>query len=311
MARVTRPLRVRIRRILALASRVTFLIDGFNLHHSIIDLGRFQNLHAKWLNIHSLCSSFLHLISKDANLADIYCFSAFAHHLSDPNVIKRHQDHIECLKYTGIIPEMGRFKRKGVTCPLRSQLAKSHPRNVKCPLHGEFVKHEEKQTDVAIAARLFEVIFNNKCDTVVLLTGDTDLTPAVKACKRLLPSKTRLFAFPYRRYNQELELLLPGSFRINGKTYVRHLFPDPLHLPGGNRIYKIGQLCRVSLVRPHYGTWITLSDDFCNWRRISAKILIPVSLQIDAGQLCILVAVECTYLTLLLDACSSLIRWRS
>ena len=90
MARVTGLLRVTIRRIFALVNRVTFLIDGFNLYHSIIDLGRFQNLHAEWLNIHSLCSSFLHLISKDANLAEICYFSAFAHHLSDPNVIESH-----------------------------------------------------------------------------------------------------------------------------------------------------------------------------------------------------------------------------
>lgn len=203
-------------------NRVTFLIDGFNLYHSIIDLGRFQNLHVKWLNIHSFCSSFLYLISKDANLAEIYYFSTFAHHLNDPNVIKRHRDYIECLKSTGIIPEMGRFKPKDVTCPLR----------------GKFIKHEEKETDIAIAARLFEVMFNNKCDAVVLLTGDTDLTPAVKASTSLFPSKTILFAFPYRRYNRELKLLLPGSFKIHAKTYVRHLFPDPVHLPDGSRIHK-------------------------------------------------------------------------
>jgi uncharacterized LabA/DUF88 family protein len=219
-------------------NRVTFLVDGFNLYHSIRDLGRFQKLRVKWLNIHSLCSSFLYLIGKDANLAEIYYFSAFAYHLNDPNVIKRHQDYIECLKSTGIIPEMGRFKPKDVTCPLRSQLVKSSPKNIQCPIRGKFTKHEEKETDIAIAAKLFEVIFNNKCDTVVLLTGDTDLTPAVKACKSLFPDKNILFAFPYRRYNQELGLLFPSSFKIHAKTYVRHLFPDPVHLPDGSKIYK-------------------------------------------------------------------------
>lgn len=65
-------------------NRVTFLIDGFNLYHSIRDLGRYEKLHVKWLNIYSLCSSFLYLIGKDANLAEIYYFSAFADHLNDP-----------------------------------------------------------------------------------------------------------------------------------------------------------------------------------------------------------------------------------
>ncbi len=240
MAKVIGPLWVTTWRIFTFANRVTFLIDGFNLYHSIIDLGRFQSLRAKWLNIYSLCSSFLYLIGRDANIAEIYYFSAFAYHLNDPNIIKRHDDYIECLKSTGIIPEMGRFKPKDVTCPLHCQLVKSRLANVNCPLRDKFTKHEEKETDtdIAIAARLFEVMFNNKCDTVVLLTGDTDLTPAVKVCKSLFPSKTILFVFPYRRYNHELEVLLPGSLKIHAKTYVRHLFPDPVHLAGGRKVQK-------------------------------------------------------------------------
>ena len=219
-------------------NRVTFLIDGFNLYHSIVDLGRVKRLRVKWLNIYSLCSSFLYLISRDAAIAEIYYFSAFAHHLNDSNVIKHHQDYIECLKSTGIIPEMGRFKPKDVTCPLRSQLVKSSPANIACPIRGTFIKHEEKETDVAIAAKLFEIMFKNKCDAAVLLTGDTDLTPAVKACKRLFPTKTIRFAFPYRRHSHELKVLLPGSFKMHAKTYVRHLFPDPVRLPDGTEIYK-------------------------------------------------------------------------
>ena len=203
-------------------NRVTFLVDGFNLYHSIRDLGRFEKLHVKWLNIHSLCSSFLYLLSKEANLVEIYYFSALAYHLNDPDATKRHQDFIECLKSTGIIPEMGRFK----------------PKKVNCPLGGKFIKHEEKETDIAIAAKLFEVIFNNKCDTVVILTGDTDIIPAIKACKSLFPNKTILCAFPYRRFNQELKVLLPVSFRIHAKAYVRHLFPDPVRLPDGSEIHK-------------------------------------------------------------------------
>jgi uncharacterized LabA/DUF88 family protein len=219
-------------------NRVTFLIDGFNLYHSVVDLSRDQGLHVKWLNIHSLCSSFLHLISRDATMAEIYYFSAFAYHLNNPNIIKRHQDYIECLKSTGIIPEMGRFKPKDIICPLHSQLMKSSSTNVSCPIHGKFTKHEEKETDIAIAAKLFEIMSRDMCDTAVLLTGDTDLTPAVETCKRLFPTKGIHFAFPYRRHNSELKALLPGSFKIHTGSYVRHLFPDPVRLPDGTEIWK-------------------------------------------------------------------------
>lgn len=219
-------------------NRVTFLIDGFNLYHSTVDLARIRGLRVKWLNIYSLCSSFLYLIGQGATIAEIYYFSAFADHLNDSTIIKRHQDYIECLKSTGIIPEMGRFKPKDVTCPLRSQLVKSSSKNISCPIRGKFTKHEEKETDIAIAAKLFEIMFRNKCDTAVLVTGDTDLTPAVETCKRLFPAKAIRFAFPYGRHNYELKALLPSSFNIHAGSYIRHLFPDPVQLPDGTKIYK-------------------------------------------------------------------------
>jgi uncharacterized LabA/DUF88 family protein len=219
-------------------NRVTFLIDGFNLYHSTADLQRIRGLRVKWLNIYSFCSSFLHLLGRDAAIAEIYYFSAFAEHLNDPSIIKRHKDYIECLKSTGIIPEMGRFKPKEVTCPLHNQLVKSTPTNMTCPLRGRFIKHEEKETDIAIAAKLFTIMFQNKCDTAILVTGDTDLTPAVKTCKRLFASKAMRFAFPYRRHNHELKTLLPDSFKIHAGSYVRHLFPDPVELPNGTKVRK-------------------------------------------------------------------------
>ena len=219
-------------------NRVTFLIDGFNLYHSTVDLGRILGLRVKWLNIYSLCSSFLYLIGRDAVMAEVYYFSAVAYHLNDPNIIKRHQDYIECLKSTGIIPQMGRFKPREVTCPFHSQLVKSSFTNIVCPINGKFTKHEEKETDIAIAAKLFEIMSKDKCDTVILLTGDTDLTPAVETCKRLFPTKAMRFAFPYRRHNQELKALLPDSFKIHPGSYVRHIFPDPVQLPDGTKIWK-------------------------------------------------------------------------
>lgn len=205
-------------------NRTTFLVDGFNVYHSVIDISRdFIGLRVKWLNIHSLCSSFLYLISKDARLEHIYYFSAFAFHLNDPDVILRHKNYIKCLKATGIRTELGRFKRKEIKCP---------------HCNKEIERHEEKETDVAIGTKVFEVLFNNDCDTVVLMTGDTDLAPAVRTAKRLFPNKSILFAFPYKRKNSELDQIAPGSFKIHKNSYVRHQFPDPVVLPDGTQIQK-------------------------------------------------------------------------
>jgi len=119
--------------------------------------------------------------------------------------------------------ELGRFKEKDIFC-------------TKC--RSVFLKHEEKETDVAIAVTLAELLFTDKCDTAVIVSGDTDLSPAVAKWQPLFPQKKILFAFPYARKNNELLKLAPGSFSMSRKQYIRHQFPNPVILRDGNKIYK-------------------------------------------------------------------------
>ncbi|TMQ72532.1 MAG: NYN domain-containing protein [Candidatus Eisenbacteria bacterium] len=83
--------------------RTTFLIDGFNLYHSLcvasLDLGRVST---KWLDIRSMCASYLAQIGGGAALQDIFYFSALAAYrlALDPDVTKRHRTYIECLRAT-------------------------------------------------------------------------------------------------------------------------------------------------------------------------------------------------------------------
>ncbi len=210
-------------------NRVNFLIDGFNLYHSVKDAETVLKSSTKWLNIKKLCSAYLPLIRnivKDkTELGVIYYFSAYAKHLesANPDLTKRHQKLITCLEDTGIIVEMSRFKAKEVTCHRCGQ---------------KFIKYEEKETDVSIALKLIETFFNDECDSVVLMTGDTDIAPAIKTANRLFPSKQTLFAFPYKRENKELSNLSPGSFKINKMQYVKYQFSDPHQLSDGTLINK-------------------------------------------------------------------------
>ena len=204
-------------------NRVVFLVDGFNLYHSTKDIYRYCNrLQAKWLDIRSLCSSLLYQISKDAKIESVYYFTAFAYFLKDPSVIRRHKNYIKCLETTDVKPEIARFKRKEVLCKLCKR---------------QFIKHEEKETDVAICAKLLEVLLKGEGDTVVLMTGDTDLAPAVKTAKAIFSNKI-LFAFPYRRANDELIKIAPGSFKIDINSYIKNQLPDPFTLPDGRTINK-------------------------------------------------------------------------
>lgn len=155
----------------------------------------------KWLNIRDLCRSYLHQFGKDATLEKIYYFSALAEHLeaTKPDVTLRHRLFIQCLLETGILVNLNRFKKKQLTCHY---------------CHRTIIRHEEKETDVTMALMTIRLFSTNECDTLVLVTGDTDLSPAAKFVKEMFPQKKIIFAFPYKRKNEELKKLCPGSFNI-------------------------------------------------------------------------------------------------
>jgi len=205
-------------------NKTAFIVDGFNLYHSIRE-ARFDHpgLTAKWLNLSDLCNSYLPLIGKDARLEGVYYFTAFAYHLNDPGVIARHKDYIKCLEDTGVQVSLSRFKEKQITCEFCKKV---------------FIRHEEKETDVAVASKLLELVYTDCCDTVVLITGDTDLAPAVKLVKQARPEKKVIFAFPYGRKNTQLSQLAPDSFKIKAQTYANHQFVNPYILKDGTSVNK-------------------------------------------------------------------------
>ncbi|MFH1997717.1 MAG: NYN domain-containing protein [Patescibacteria group bacterium] len=204
--------------------KVSFLIDGFNVYHSIKDIKRLTGYSTKWLNLFSLCKSYLHLFGKDATLEKIFYFSAIPYYLSSkPHKITRHKDYIKCLQSSGIHIELGRFKEKFVFCD-------------KCK--SMVLKHEEKETDVTIAIKVVELFLKNDCDTCVIVSGDTDLSPAVRKCKAIFPQKNIIFAFPFNRKNKELLKISPNSFSISKKQYIKHQFANPITLATGQKINK-------------------------------------------------------------------------
>lgn len=207
-------------------NRTVFLIDGFNLYHSVKEASRdLRGVSTKWLDIASLCKSYLYIIGNKAQLQGIYYFSALARHLeaSSPGVTQRHQAFIRCLEATGVSCQLNRFKPKIIRCPY---------------CHKDILRHEEKETDVAISIKMIELLHKDECDTIVLLTGDTDIAPAVRTSFLLFPDKEIWFAFPYKRMNNELNRLVKKSIKISRDHYTKYQFPDPFVLPDGTPVSK-------------------------------------------------------------------------
>jgi len=80
------------------------------------------------------------------------------------------------------------------------------PNRNECDKCGQPAYHpQEKKTDVNIATSLICDALENKYDTAIVVTGDSDLTPALEAVKRLCPDKRLIAAFPPNRFSKEME----------------------------------------------------------------------------------------------------------
>jgi len=205
--------------------RIAFLIDGFNVYHSTLAIQTNTRQRTKWLNLGSLCSSYVSLWGKDANVVEIFYFSAPPYYLEakDPHKITRYETYLRCLRATGITIELARFKPKEVYCDSCRTL---------------IIKHEEKETDVAIAVRTMEMFVHDRADVAVIVSSDTDFAPVVYTCSRLFPAKSIIFAFPYARKNEELAHIAKGSFSIGRRQYLKHQLPNPFVLADGTEIEK-------------------------------------------------------------------------
>jgi uncharacterized LabA/DUF88 family protein len=206
-------------------SRVTFLIDGFNLYHSIKDGDRYDTRSLRWLDLASLCRSCVPILGTDARLEDVWYFSAYAYYLTPqkPGVVTRHKTYVSALLDSGVKVELSRFKEKDIRCRI---------------CHQVFVQPEEKETDVAIAAKLLELLHRDACDIAVLISGDTDLIPAIRTGQHLFPDKRVVVGFPDRRANAQLKQAVPFSFKIKRKRYADHQFPEKIGLASGRVISK-------------------------------------------------------------------------
>ena len=82
------------------------------------------------------------------------------------------------------------------------------------------------------------LVFTNVCDTIVLVTGDTDFAPAIRTAQSASPKKDVRFAFPCNRPNNDLRKLAPKSFRIGKEGYAKHQLPDPYVISSGKTVAK-------------------------------------------------------------------------
>ena len=137
-------------------NRVVYLVDGFNLYHSLRDVERDRGRGLRWLDLRALCGALAHAVPGRCEVSGVVYFSALARHMeaSRPGTVGRHLRYIDALQATGVETVLGHFKRRQVRCPYCGRVRD---------------RWEEKQTHVGIAVRLVKLVATGACERVLVV----------------------------------------------------------------------------------------------------------------------------------------------
>lgn len=155
--------------------RTIVYVDGFNLYY-----GALKGTRHKWLDLQKL----FQLLRPNEDIQQIHYFSALVGGASqaDQEIYLRA---LATLPLVNIV--LGRFKLKRVLCM-----------NWACTFAGNrfFQMPEEKHTDVNLALHMLDDAYQGRCENLILVSGDSDLVPALRMVKTRFPALRLILYVP-------------------------------------------------------------------------------------------------------------------
>ncbi len=201
-------------------SRIMFLVDGFNLYHALdyspSDKNPRRYKKYLWLSLAKLAQSY---VTKTDTIEGVFYFTTLA--MWDTGKVARHKLFIKANEVEGVEVVYGEFKRKEKRCP-------------KC--HQNFWTVEEKQTDVNIALKLFQLAVQDRYDKAIIISGDTDLLPSVKAVQTTFPGKQIGVVLPIGRASEDFKKNADFNFKMKEHQLQNSRFPDTITLRDGTTL---------------------------------------------------------------------------
>ena len=187
--------------------RVIVYIDGFNLYYGMRSKG-WQRYY--WLNVQLLAQQ---LLKPGQSLMGTKYFTSRVSSTSrDPNKSNRQNRYLEAL---GTLADVdifyGHYLEKTVTC---------------FTCGAKWQLPEEKMTDVNIAVQMMVDAFQDRWDTALLISGDSDLTAPIMNIRHSFPAKRIVVAFPPERHSAQLRKAAHAYFTIGRRNLSISQFPD-------------------------------------------------------------------------------------
>ena len=97
---------------------------------------------------------------------------------------------------------------------------------------------EEKMTDVSIATEMLCDAYDDQCDTLILISGDSDLVPPIRRILKMKNPKRVIVAFPPCRHGAELAQIATGKRSIEKGHLKNSQLPYEIEQPNGYKLTK-------------------------------------------------------------------------
>ena len=162
--------------------------------------------YCKWLNLKLLVQN---LLQSNQELVEIKYFTSRVS--NNPDKQKRQNTYIEALESVGVSIYYGNYQSDTIECKRCKHI---------------WPKFNEKMTDVNIATQILIDAYQDKYDMAMLISGDSDLVPPMRAVHEIFKSKRVFVAFPPKRHNQSVALIAKGSLTIGRKKLVESQFEE-------------------------------------------------------------------------------------
>jgi uncharacterized LabA/DUF88 family protein len=158
----------------------------------------------KWLNPEKLVKG---LLKPNQELVEIKYFTSRVS--NNPDKQKRQTTFIEALDSIGVKIYYGHYQSDAIECNRCGNI---------------WAKYNEKMTDVNIATQIIIDAYNDNYDMAMLISGDSDLVPPIKAVHENFKNKRVFVAFPPKRHNKSISLVAKGSLIIGRKKLANSQF---------------------------------------------------------------------------------------
>ncbi len=205
-------------------TRTIGFIDGFNLYHALTEadhLGNRRYVGYRWLDYRKLVECYLRV---GDILSEVYYFTAYASWNTPSGIEKKqkHQSFVIVQRECGVTVVLGRFrptwKKCMATCKQRYQT------------------YEEKRTDVNIAITMLKLAMLGQYEKAILISGDSDLTPAIKAVRETRPKIKITTVVPIGRTGKALINASDSDLNMKESHLRKSLLPREVALKNGRVI---------------------------------------------------------------------------